>query len=74
MNLTNLNTQLEALGIVRTLEELNDNLYISMFNESFAASSLDAFLSIAITEISLFYPNTEFVVMEGNAIKAKFSK
>jgi hypothetical protein len=74
MNLQELVTQLESLGQVREATEENNCLLISIFNENFSETALDTFSSIIITEVAAHYPNTDFVVLEGNALKASFTK
>ena len=74
MNTQQLQSSLESIGLVRTLEEVGNVLNISIFKEGLKVNDLNTFNDIINNEVLSHYPNIDIINLEGNSIKGIFSK
>ena len=74
MDLIQLNTELSELGTVGLLEESNNILNISIQGVVNKLQAYNDFNTIVINSILPVYHNIDAIVIEGESLKAIFSK
>lgn len=74
INITQLNTDLSALGVVSTLEIVSDVLNISIQVASIDQSLIDSYNQIIAAGVLPYYPVIDVVAFEGGAIKAIYTE